>query len=184
MDRDSIEDAVHRIIVAIGEDPDREGLRDTPRRVAEMYQGMLVREPLALTDFENPQYDQMIVVKDIPISSLCEHHLLPFAGKCHIGYIPDRRVVGLSKLVRVANYHAASLQIQERLTQQIADDLMKRLRPKGAGVIIEAEHTCMSIRGVRTPGTVTVTSALRGVFLSRPEARQEFLDIVRCGGRP
>ena len=181
MDRDAIEQAVRTILVALGEDPEREGLHDTPRRVAAMYRGLLSREPLVLTDFENPRYDQMIVVKDIPISSLCEHHLLPFVGHCHIGYIPNGRVVGLSKLVRIARYHCAALQIQERLTEQIADDLQERLQPMGVAVTIEAEHTCMSVRGVKTPEVATVTSALRGVFLEKPEARAEFFAICRDG---
>jgi GTP cyclohydrolase I len=183
VDRPAIETAIRRILVAIGEDPEREGLVDTPRRVADMYAAIFGRTSCVLTDFENPQYDQMITLRDIPIFSFCEHHILPFVGRCHIGYIPDRRVIGLSKLVRIARYHAASLQLQERLTQQIADDLMERLHPKGVGVIIEAEHACISLRGVQTPGTLTATNALRGVFLSKAEARQEFFDSVRCRGR-
>ncbi|MCL4508766.1 MAG: GTP cyclohydrolase I FolE [Chloroflexi bacterium] len=188
VDQDRIRKAVVEIIAAIGEDPNREGLRDTPRRVAQMYaeafSGLHTdpRETLRTT-FSEPG-EEMIVVRDIPFSSLCEHHFLPFLGHAHIGYIPRGRVVGLSKLARAVEAVAHRPQLQERMTGQIADAVMLALKPLGAAVILEAEHLCMTIRGVKKPGSVTVTSAMRGVFRSSAVTREEFLQSVWSSRRP
>lgn len=177
--------AVKSMLYAIGEDPDREGLRQTPFRVAkawltELFSGYTEDPGDYMTTFENEGYDQMILVKDVPVYSCCEHHALPFFGKAHVGYIPNDRIVGLSKIPRLVNTFSRRLQVQERLTAQIADAMVEHLDPKGVMVIIEAEHTCMSIRGVQAIGTTTTTSAVRGVFLSNEkESKEEFLRLVR-----
>jgi GTP cyclohydrolase I len=181
VDRDAIEAAVRQILVAIGEDADRTGLVDTPARVARMYEEILGGENFTPTVFPNPGYDEMLVERDIPFYSLCEHHLLPFFGVAHVGYVPADRVIGLSKIARLIRARAARLQIQERLTAEIADGLDRLLAPVGVGVVIEAEHLCMTMRGVRSPGTVTVTSSLRGCLKEKPEARAEFFAICRDG---
>jgi GTP cyclohydrolase I len=186
VDRAAIEKAVRSILVAVGEDPDREGLLETPRRVASMYAELftgLTEDParhLKVT-FSEP-YDEMVVLRDIPFHSMCEHHLLPFMGRAHVAYLPRNKVVGLSKLARVVEAYARRPQLQERLTGQIADLLMSRLDAKGAGVIIEANHTCMTIRGVRKPGSVMVTSAMRGLFRSKLATRNEAINLL-MGGR-
>lgn len=179
------EDAVTRLIQYIGEDPAREGLKDTPARVvkawAEWGAGYKQDPGAVLKVFEDgaQAYDEMVVVRDIPLVSTCEHHLAPFMGSAHVGYVPDGRVVGLSKLARLVEVFARRLQVQERLTAQIADALMDHVQPLGAAVMIRAEHTCMSTRGVKVHGAATVTSALRGCIKDKPEARAEFMELCR-----
>ncbi|HUU21999.1 MAG TPA: GTP cyclohydrolase I FolE [Phycisphaerae bacterium] len=183
----TIERAVREILVAVGEDPDREGLRNTPARVAQMY------EELFAGLFEDPaehmgvgfqeRYDEMVVLRDIPFHSMCEHHLLPFMGKAHVAYLPRGTVVGLSKLARVVEVFARRPQLQERLTCQIADLIMEKLDAKGSAVIIEATHTCMTIRGVRKPGSVMVTSAMRGTFRQKLATRTEAVNLLTGGRR-
>ncbi|MEK7849142.1 MAG: GTP cyclohydrolase I FolE [Chloroflexota bacterium] len=185
IDRDRVERAVGELIEAIGEDGQREGLRDTPRRVAEMYAELFVgmdqdpREVLAV-GFEEG-HREMVVFRDIPFYSMCEHHLLPFFGTAHLGYIPNEngRVVGASKLARVVEVLARRPQLQERLTRQIADTIVDALQPQGVAVIIEAEHLCMTMRGIKKPGSNIITSAMRGLFRSRPATRAEFLSLVK-----
>lgn len=182
VDNNGVEMAVRRLLVAIGEDPDREGLEGTPRRIAEMY-----REVFAGMD-ENPHeilsvgfeegHEEMVVLRDIPFFSMCEHHLLPFHGVAHVGYIPKGRVVGISKLARAVEIFARRPQVQERLTSQIADAVMEAVKPRGVGVVMEAEHLCMTMRGVKKPGSKVVTSATRGIFRSNLATREEFMSIV------
>ena len=174
-----IEDAVRTILTEIGEDPDRSGLLDTPARVHRMYTeltgGYDVDPDEILNDaIFDVDYSEMVVVKDIPFHSLCEHHVLPFAGSAAVAYIPDQRVIGLSKIPRVVDMYARRLQIQERFTQQVADFLMDRLQPKGVGVVVEATHLCASMRGVRRPGMVMTTSAVLGLFRRSDKTRAEF----------
>ncbi|MGI6264382.1 MAG: GTP cyclohydrolase I FolE [Acutalibacteraceae bacterium] len=183
MDKPRIEAAVRELLLAIGEDPDREGLRETPRRVAEMYGEIfagLEEDPLKHVKLFNEQNDDEIVtVRDIPLYSMCEHHLLPFTGVAHVAYIPGNgKVIGLSKLARIVNHFARRPQLQERLTAQIADFLNEQLRPRGLAVIIEAEHLCMTMRGVRAAGAKTQTSALRGLMKSDPRTRQETMSLL------
>ncbi len=184
-DKPRIAAAVREILLAIGEDPDREGLQETPRRIADAYEELFAglredpRAHLAATFDEG--HKEMVVLRQIPFASLCEHHLLPFTGVAHVGYIPRGRIVGLSKLARLVEGFARRPQVQERLTSEIADALIEELRPDGCGVVIEAVHTCMTIRGVEKPGATMVTSAMRGGFRTRPETRAEFLSIVRGG---
>jgi GTP cyclohydrolase I len=181
-----IERAVREILLAIGEDPEREGLARTPERVArsyaELFSGLREdpRRHLRVTFDEH--HREMVVLRDIPFASACEHHLLPFTGRAHVGYIPQGRVVGLSKLARVVEGYARRPQVQERLTSEIADALMEELQPDGCGVLIEAIHTCMTIRGIKKAGATMITSAMRGGFRRRPETRAEFMAIIR-GGR-
>jgi GTP cyclohydrolase I len=186
MDIQKIEEAVHTILQAVGEDPSREGLRDTPNRVARMYEellGGMDADPAALMDVHfTEDYDEMVVLRDIPFYSMCEHHLLPFMGKAHVAYLPNGKVVGLSKLARVVEAFARRPQVQERLTGQIADLIMNKLGAKGAGVIIEATHTCMTIRGVKKPGSVMVTSAMKGLFRTNIATRAEAINLL-TGGR-
>jgi GTP cyclohydrolase I len=180
----SIEYAVQIILNAIGEDPDREGLADTPKRFAkyiqEMTEGLKIdpRKHLS-TGFDEDHHKELVLVKDIPFYSSCEHHLATIIGKCHIAYIPNGRVVGLSKLARLVEGYAKRLQIQERMTSQIADAIMDVLQPEGCAVLIEAEHLCMSARGVKKPGTNTTTSAMRGNFLEDASLKQEFLLLIK-----
>lgn len=182
-----IQRAVREILLAIGEDPDREGLRRTPERVAEAYAELFAglredpRHHLGVTFDEG--HKELVVLRDIPFASLCEHHLLPFTGVAHVGYIPQGRVVGLSKLARLVEGYARRPQVQERLTSEIADALMDELQPDGCGVVIEAVHTCMTIRGVGKSGATMITSAVRDGFRRRPETRAEFFAIVRGGHR-
>jgi GTP cyclohydrolase I len=177
-DTEAIKDAVTQLLRAVGEDPEREGLLGTPRRIAEMYQEILQgvyqdpREVLSVGFDENHQ--EMVIVRDIPFHSLCEHHLLPFHGTFHVGYIPNGRVVGISKLARVVDIYSRRLQLQERLTSQIADILMEELNPGGVAVVGIAEHLCMTMRGVRKPGSKVVTSANRGLFRDNEATRLEF----------
>lgn len=186
IDRGAIEQAVRQILVAVGEDPEREGLRETPARVARMYAellGGLHKDPGKHLDVVfSERYDEMVVLRDIPFNSLCEHHLLPFIGHAHVAYLPRGRVAGVSKLARIVDTFAHRPQVQERLTSQIADVLMEKLDAKGAGVIIEANHTCMTIRGVHKPGSMMVTSAMRGLFKSNLATRTEAINLL-TGGR-
>ena len=182
MDMPRIERAVREILYAVGEDPDREGLRETPVRVARLYAEMfggLHEDPrVHLQRFFNEKYDEIVLVRDISFSSMCEHHMLPFMGKAHIGYLPDGRVVGLSKLARVVDTVAKRPQIQERMTETIANLLIEELNVKGVAVVIEATHTCMTIRGVRKPDAVCVTSAIKGAFRSRLSTRAEIMALI------
>jgi GTP cyclohydrolase I len=180
-----IKSAVTSIIRAIGENPDREGLRDTPRRVAEMYtelfMGLEMDPQKELTVGFEEGHREMVILRDIPFHSMCEHHLLPFYGVVHIGYLPNvsGRVVGASKLARVVEVFAKRLQIQERMTTQIADAIVDGLQPDGVGVIVQAEHLCMIMRGIKKPGSTIVTSALRGVMRNRKEPRAEFFSLLQ-----
>jgi GTP cyclohydrolase IA len=182
IDRPELEAAFLRIIESIGEDPTREGLRDTPARVGRMYAEVfsgLYDDPLEVlsTGFEEG-YDEMVVARDIPFFSMCEHHFLPFYGVAHIGYVPRGRIVGISKLARVTDIFARRPQVQERLTTQIANALVEALEPIGCGVVIEAEHLCMIMRGVEKPGSKIVTSVNRGCFREDPRSRAEFLSLA------
>jgi GTP cyclohydrolase IA len=174
--------AARDLLLALGADVGSESLRDTPRRMAGMYAELLTPAPFAPTTFPNDGgYDELVVATGIPFHSLCEHHLLPFVGVAHVGYLPAERIIGLSKLARVVDHCARALQVQERLTQQIADWLDQQLSPQGVGVVLEAEHMCMSLRGVAKPGARTVTSALHGLVRDDPRTRHEFLALT--GGR-
>ena len=176
------ERAVADLLDALGVDRHTEALRDTPRRVAAAFAELLQPVPFRATTFPNDGgYDELVIVSDIAFSSLCEHHLLPFAGVAHIGYLPGDRIVGLSKLPRLVEHRARRLQVQERLTTEIADALEGTLHPRGVGVVVQATHACMSLRGVRQPGASTTTSALRGRLRDDPRTRQEFLGLI---GRP
>ncbi len=176
-------DAVRDLLVPLGLYPSADGLRDTPGRVAASYAEFLTPEPFAMTTFPNDgAYDELVVVSDIAFSSLCEHHLLPFVGVAHVGYLPGERIVGLSKLPRVVEHRARRPQVQERLTVEIADSIERALAPKGIGVVLEATHMCMSLRGVRQPGALTTTSALRGRVREDPRTRQEFFELIRRAG--
>lgn len=179
IDLEGAQRAVTDLLRALGRSPQQAHLRDTPRRVAAAYQELLTPREFDLTTFPNDSgYDEMVLARDIPMTSLCEHHLLPFRGVAHVGYLPGGRILGLSKLARVVELFARDLQVQERLTMQIADWLDEHLQPRGIGVVIEAEHMCMSIRGVQAAGTRTTTSAVRGTLRDRDAARREFLDLI------
>ena len=185
IDMPRIEGAVREILIAIGEDPDRDGLQATPARVARMYNEVfagLHEDPgrHLIVTFE-AGHDEMVMVKDIPMASMCEHHLVPWIGKAHVAYIPnsDGRITGLSKLARVVDGFGKRPQVQERLTTEVADCIEKNLEPRGVLVVIEAEHLCMSMRGVRKPGTTTVTSAVRGLFRDDPRTRAEAMAFMR-----
>ena len=177
-----IERAVREILAAVGEDPDREGLLETPKRVARMYAELfsgLHQDPRnQLQKFFTEKYDEVVLVRDITFHSMCEHHLLPFMGKAHIGYMPDGRVVGLSKLVRVVEVVSRRPQVQERMTEEIADLLLEQLNAKGVAVVVEATHSCMTIRGVRKPGSLCVTSAMKGIFRSNLSSRSEVMQLI------
>jgi GTP cyclohydrolase IA len=182
VDYPRIESAVREILQAVGEDPDREGLRETPARVARMYAELfagLHEEPRAhLQRVFTVKYDEMVLVKDISFASLCEHHLLPFIGKAHIAYLPNGKVVGLSKIPRTVDALAHRPQVQERMTEDLADLLMEELNARGVAVILEATHTCMAIRGVRKTGSIMTTSSMRGTFRTNPATRSELLALV------
>jgi GTP cyclohydrolase I len=186
VDQPRIERAVREILAAIGEDPDREGLRETPARVARMYaelfSGLHDDPRVHLRKFFSEKYDEIVLVRDIAFHSMCEHHMLPFLGQAHIGYMPAGRVVGLSKLARVVEVVARRPQVQERMTETIADMLMQELEAKGVAVVIEATHTCMTIRGVRKPGSLCVTSAMKGIFRANLSSRSEVMTLI-YGGR-
>ena len=177
-----IEKAVREILLAIGEDPDREGLLKTPNRVARAYgelvSGLKTDPRTHLRTVFNEKYQEVVLLRDIPFNSVCEHHLLPFMGRAHVAYLPDGKVVGLSKLARLVEGYARRPQVQERLTTQIADALMEELNPIGAVCVIEAEHTCMTIRGVQKHGATMVTSELRGIFKENPASRAEILSLM------
>jgi len=182
IDMPRIERAVREILFAVGENPDREGLQETPARVARMYKelfGGLHEDPKVHTKkyFSEP-YDEIVLVRDISFNSMCEHHLLPFMGKVHIGYLPAGRVLGLSKLARVVETISHRPQVQERMTEEIANLLISELNVKGVGVVIEAVHTCMTIRGVRKPGSLCITSAMKGTFRKNASTRAEFLALI------
>ena len=184
IDLEKIASGVRLILEGIGEDPNRDGLKRTPERVAEFYAeltaGMWEKAEEHVSALPGDTHDEMVLVKDIELSSVCEHHLAPFVGRCHIAYIPKNgRILGLSKLARIAEIFAKRLQVQERLTAQIADTLNEHLQPLGVMVVIEAEHTCMTLRGVKKPGAKTVTSAVRGNFRSDPRTRAEAMALIK-----
>lgn len=177
----ALEDSV-KTILSVFDNPKREGLLDTPARVARMYHEFFARSDFNFTTFDADGYDEMIVESNIGFYSLCEHHMLPFVGTVAIGYVPDKKIVGLSKLARTVEHFARRLQVQERMTMQIADFLIEKLNPKGVGVILRARHFCMEMRGVRKENVETVTSSLKGVFIEQPETRAEFM-MISNGGR-
>ena len=187
VDHARIERAVREILHAVGEDPDREGLRETPARVARMYAEMfsgLHQDPKAhLRKAFTEKYDEIVLVRDISFTSMCEHHLLPFTGRAHIGYLPDGRVLGLSKLARIVEVVSHRPQVQERMTEQIADLLVEDLGAKGVAVVVEASHSCMTIRGIRKPGSLCVTSAMKGIFRANVSSRAEVMSLI-YGNRP
>jgi GTP cyclohydrolase I len=182
-----IEKAVAEILAAVGEDPQREGLKQTPARVAKMYSELLAgmhKDPKEhLRSVFSESYDEIVLLRDIPFYSICEHHLMPFMGSAHVAYLPKGKVLGVSKLARIVDDFARRLQTQERLTYQIADFIMDSLKPQGAAVVIEASHSCMTIRGIKKPGSVMVTSALRGIFRKDPKSRSELLSLIHNGTR-
>lgn len=182
MDIKKIQEGVSLILEGMGEDPRRPGLRDTPKRVALMYEeifaGLSTPKEDILRPIEGESHDEMILLKDIPFYSVCEHHLLPFIGHAHIAYIPSGKIVGLSDLAKALEYFAKRPQVQERLTTQLADMIMKKLNPRGTMVIIDAEHLCMSMRGIKKPGSRTITSAVRGIFRTKVSTRQEMLQLT------
>ena len=184
MDKKKIQKGVKLILEGIGEDPERPGIKDTPRRIANLYEeifsGLQMPTEDILKSIEGESHDEMVLLKDIPFYSICEHHLLPFIGKAHVAYIPSKgKIVGLSKLARAVEIFAKRPQVQERLTTQLADLIMKKLKPKGAMVIIDAEHLCLSMRGIRKPGAKTVTSAVRGIFRTKESTRMELLELIK-----
>jgi GTP cyclohydrolase I len=184
VDAPRIEKAVREILIAIGEDPDRDGLRDTPSRVArayaEQFAGLGQRPEDVLTTVFDADHDEMVLVRDIEVASVCEHHLVPFYGAAHVGYIPNEKgqVTGLSKLARLVDVYARRPQLQERMTSQIADAIMEVLEPRGVIVVLEAEHMCMTMRGVRKPGAKTITSAVRGMFRDSDRTRAEAMSLI------
>ena len=179
IDHAAVQRAARDLLRAVGADADSEALEETPRRVADAYSELLTPRPFRATTFPNDGgYDELIVARSIPFHSLCMHHLLPFHGVAHIGYLPDRRIIGVSKLGRVVELFSRDLQIQEQLTTQVADWLQRELEPRGVGVVLEAEHLCMSLRGVQKLGAKTVTSALRGRVRDDPRTRHEFLALT------
>ena len=186
IDLPRIERAVREILLAIGEDPEREGLARTPQRVARAYieltAGLREDPKKHLQTIFTEQYDEIVLLRDIDFNSMCEHHLLPFTGKVHVAYLPDGKVVGLSKLARLVDGFARRPQVQERLTNQVANAIMEELKPKGAACVIEATHTCMTIRGAHKPSAVMVTSAIRGMFKKNPTTRQELMTLIH--GKP
>jgi GTP cyclohydrolase I len=186
VDIEAIKKSVRAILEAVGEDPDREGLQETPRRVAHMYAEMfsgLRLDPGRHLEVTFPEcYDEMVLVRDISFTSMCEHHLLPFTGLAHVAYIPNGKVTGLSKLARVVDEVSRQPQVQERMTQEIAEMIDEHLETSGVAVVVEAEHSCMSIRGIRKPGATTVTSALRGEFKTSQSTRAEFMSLINRRG--
>jgi GTP cyclohydrolase IA len=185
IDQEKIKNAVKDIIIALGENPDREGLLETPNRVAKMYSELCegyskTAEEIIKIFHEEESYEEIVLVKDIPVYSLCEHHLMPFFGKAHVAYIPKKgKITGLSKIARTVDVFAKRLQLQERLTKQIADSINKALDPIGVMVVIEAEHLCMTMRGIKKPGAKTVTSSMRGIFLSDARTRSEAMSLIK-----
>jgi GTP cyclohydrolase I len=182
VDARAAQHAAADLLTALGADLTDSNLRDTPRRIAAALAELLTPQPFDATTFPNDEgYDELVVVRSIPFHSLCMHHVLPFAGVAHVGYLPGERILGLSKVARVVEHLARDLQLQERLTMQIAGWLESHLRPRGVGVVLEAEHACMSLRGVRSAGSRTVTSALRGLVRDDPRTREEFLSLTNGG---
>jgi GTP cyclohydrolase IA len=184
MDLKKIEKGVRMILEGIGEDPERSGIKETPERVARMYEeifsGLETPTEELLKAIEGETHDELVLLKDIPFYSVCEHHMIPFIGKVHVAYIPSGgKIVGLSEIVKAVEVLAKRLQVQERLTTQLADLIMNKLKPKGAMVIVDAEHLCISMRGVKKPGTRTVTSAVRGIFRSKQSTRDELLELIK-----
>ena len=183
MDKKKIEEGIRLVLEGIGEDRERPGIKDTPKRVADMFAeifaGLKTAEDDLLKPIEGESHDEMILLKDIPFYSVCEHHLLPFIGKAHIAYIPSGKIVGLSELARALEHFAKRPQVQERLTTQLADMIMDRLKPRGCMVVIDAEHLCMSMRGIKKIGSRTVTSAVRGIFRSKQSTREEMLELIK-----
>ena len=182
VDVDRIRKAVRDILLAVGEDIEREGIRETPERVARMYAellgGMHEDPKQHLQSVFSENYDEIVLLRDIPFYSICEHHLMPFIGTAHVAYLPAGSVLGVSKLARVVDCFARRLQVQERLTDQIADFMMKSLKPRGVAVVLEASHSCMTIRGIKKPGSVMVTSSLRGIFRKDPKSRSEVMSLM------
>ena len=184
VDLPAAERAARDLLVALGADLSDESLADTPARVARMYAGLLTPSAFTATSFPNDSgYDELVVARDIPFHSLCEHHLLPFVGVAHVAYLPGERIIGLSKLARVVEFFARAIQVQERLTTQVADWLQRELSPIGVGVVLEAEHLCISLRGIQKAGATTITSSLHGLVRDDPRTRQEFLALTQRGSR-
>jgi len=185
VDTERIEKAVKEILLAVGEDIEREGLKGTPARVARMYAELLAgmqEDPKQhIKSVFTEKYDEVVLLRDIPFYSICEHHLMPFIGRAHVAYLPSGTVLGISKLARIVDSFARRLQVQERLTEQIADFMMTSLQPKGIAVVLEAAHSCMTIRGIKKPGSVMVTSALRGIFRKDPRSRNEVISLIHSG---
>lgn len=185
VDLEAAEAAADRLLRALGLPVDTPALRETPRRLVAAYEELLTVPEFDLTTFDNDgEYDELVLVRDLPVRSLCEHHMLPFVGVAHVGYLPGERIIGLSKTARLVEFYARRPQTQERLTTQVADRLHEALGPVGVGVVVEAEHTCMSVRGARATGARTVTAALRGRLRDDPASRAEFLSLTREGARP
>jgi len=182
VDTKRIEKAVREILLAVGEDTEREGLKKTPERVARMYAellaGMHEKPEKHLRSVFTENYEEIVLLREIPFYSICEHHLMPFIGQAHVAYLPSGRILGISKLARIVDCFARRLQAQERLTYQIADFIMNNLKPQGAAVVLEASHSCMTIRGIKKPGSVMVTSALRGIFKRDPRSRSEIMSLM------
>lgn len=183
IDKEKIKKAVVEIIEAIGEDPKRNGLMETPERVANMYEEIFGAEksniPALLSKTHELEHDEMVIIKDIPFYSMCEHHIVPFFGTCDIAYIPqNKRIVGISKLARLVELLSKQLQVQERFTTEIAEAIMKHLKPKGAAVVVKARHMCIEMRGIKKPGTATITSVVRGIFMTNSKTREEFLRLI------
>jgi GTP cyclohydrolase I len=187
VDEARIEKAVREILSAVGEDLNREGLKDTPARVARMYgellAGMRDDPNTHISRVFNENYDEIVLLRDIPFYSMCEHHLMPFIGSAHVAYLPSGKILGVSKLARIVDCFARRLQTQERLTSQIADCLMTNLKPQGVAVVLEASHSCMTIRGIKKPGSVMVTSAVRGLFRKDPRSRNEIMSLIHNGNK-
>jgi len=183
VDKEKIKKAIYEIIEAIGEDPKRDGLMETPQRVADMYEEIFGTEKSTVATLlgktHELEHDEMVIIKDIPFYSMCEHHIVPFFGTCDIAYIPqNKRIVGISKLVRLVDLFSKQLQVQERLTTEIAEAIMKYLNPKGAAVVVKARHMCIEMRGIKKPGTSTITSVVRGIFMTNSKTREEFLRLI------
>jgi GTP cyclohydrolase IA len=187
IDEVRIEKAVREILLAVGEDLNRDGLKDTPARVARMYgellAGMHDDPNTHISRVFNENYDEIVLLRDIPFYSMCEHHLMPFIGSAHVAYLPSGKILGVSKLARIVDCFARRLQTQERLTYQIADCLMSNLKPMGVAVVLEAAHSCMTIRGIKKPGSVMVTSAVRGLFRKDPRSRNEIMSLIHHGNK-
>ena len=184
MDTDKIKSAIRDILIALGENPEREGLKNTPKRVARMYEQIFSSIGLDTSmhldlEFTQEMYDELLLIRDIPVYSVCEHHMVPFFGKAHVAYIPDGKITGLSKIVRTVDAVSKKLQLQERMTLEIADCIMDKLKPKGVVVVIECEHLCISMRGIKKPGALTITSAVRGIFKEDSKTRAEAFSLIR-----